>query len=61
MTERKILKRNLKVKPSTPNDIIYVELNRSNIISKIKQRQRKFYRHSKELKQKEATLSKILG
>ena len=59
-TERKLLKRILKVKPSTPNDIIYVELNRCDIISKIKHRQRKFYKKCKTLKEDEATLRKIL-
>ena len=33
--ERKLLKPILKVKPNTPNNIIYVALNRSDIISKI--------------------------
>lgn len=41
--ERKVLKSILGVKQGTPNDLIYIELKRCNIISKIKKRQYNFY------------------
>ena len=41
--ERRILKRILQVKSNTANDIIYVELNRCDVASKMKSRQCKFY------------------
>ena len=56
--ERKLLKTILKVKP---NDIIYVELNRPDIISKIKQCQEKFYKKCKMLQQDEAVVREVLG
>ena len=59
-TERKILKSILRVKQSTPNDLLYIELDRCDIISKIKYRQMRFFQKCKELKRSEATLSKVL-
>ena len=43
LIERKALKRCLGVKSSTPDDMIYTELNRSNIINAIKDRQHTFF------------------
>ena len=40
--ERKLLKRILGVKKGTPNDLIYIELKRTDIISRIKDLQYKF-------------------
>ena len=59
-TEQKLLKTILKVKPSTPTDIVYVELNRGDILSKIKERQKKFYEKCKKLKEEEAAVRNIL-
>ena len=42
--ELKALKSCLGVKLSTPNDIVYTELNRADIIAEIKHRQYNFYR-----------------
>ena len=58
--ERRILKIILQVKSITPNDIIYVELNRCDVVSKMKSRQCKFYHKFKQLNQDEATARKIL-
>ena len=43
LLERQALKRCLGVKASTPDDIIYTELDRSDIVSTIKERQFKFF------------------
>ena len=59
-TERKLLKAILKVKTNTPNDIIYAELDRCDVISKIKHRQKMFFKKCKALKQEEAVVKKIL-
>ena len=58
--EWRILKRVLQAKPNTPNDIIYVELNRCDVVSKMKSRQCKFYHKFRKLNQDEATARKIL-
>ena len=55
--ERRILKGILQVKA---NDIIYVELNRCDIVSKVKSRQCKFYHKFKQLNEDEATARKVL-
>ena len=55
-----MLKRILQVKANTPNDLIYVELNRCDIVSKVKSRQCKFYHQFKELNEDEATARKVL-
>ena len=54
------MKRILQVKPSTPNEIIYTELGRCDIISKIKVRQKNFFRRCNELTKEEAALKTIL-
>ena len=41
--DREILRRVLQVKPNTPNDIIYIELNRCDIIINIKHKQKKVF------------------
>ena len=56
--ERRILERILQVKTNTPNDIIYVELNRCDVVSKVKSRQCKFYHKFKQLNKDEATARK---
>ena len=55
-----MLKTILKVKPNTLNDIIFVEINRPDIISKIKQSQKKFYKKCKTLQQDEAVVREVL-
>ena len=49
LLERQALKRCLGVKASTPDDIVYMELNRPNIVNSIKERQRKFFDKLPEL------------
>ena len=49
LLERQALKRCLGVKTSTPDDIIYTELNRPNIVNSIKEQQRKFFDKLPEL------------
>ena len=58
--ERKILKRILQVKPNTPTDIIYTELNRCNIITRTKFRQFNFYERFKLLNQEDCIARRIL-
>ena len=41
--ERTALKRCLGVKASTPDDIVYTEVNRANIVNKIKEQQYQFF------------------
>ena len=43
LMERQALKRCLGVKSSTPDDIIYTELDRANIVNKIKEQQNQFF------------------
>ena len=61
LIERKMLKRILQVKPSTPNEIIYTELGRCDIITKIKVRQKRFFERCNELTEEEASLKTILN
>ena len=58
--ERKLLKRLLQVKSSTPNAIVYTELGRSDRISMIKARQKRFYMNCKKLTREEAVMRCIL-
>ena len=41
--ERKLLKQILQVKPNTPNEMVYTELGRCDMISAIKVRQKTFF------------------
>ena len=43
LMERTALKRCLGVKASTPDDIIYTEVNRANIVNRIKEQQHQFF------------------
>ena len=56
--EKKVLKTILKVKSGTTNDLVYHELRRGDIVSRIKDRQHKFYKKLKELPRDEAIVSK---
>ena len=58
--ERWLIKRILQVKQNTPNDIIYVGLNRCDIVSAIKCRQYNFYKKFRQLKTQESTARGIL-
>ena len=58
--ERRLIKRILQVKQNTPNDIIYVGLNRCDIVSAIKCRQYNFYKKFRQLKTQESTARGIL-
>ena len=49
VTEHKLLKRILQVKPRTPNEIVYTELGRCDTISTIKMRQKRFFQRCKKL------------
>ena len=59
-TERKALKRCLGVKNNTPTNMIYIELNRPDIIAIIRDRQYKFFQKILSLSKDEATVSNIL-
>ena len=59
--ERKMLKRILQVKSNTPDNIIYVELNRCDVVTKIKSRQYNFYLKFKQLNQEVSTARRILS
>ena len=43
LMERNALKRCLGVKASTPDDIVYTEVNRANIVNRIKEQQHQFF------------------
>ena len=58
--ERKLLKMILQVKSSTPNELVYVELGRCNILCRIKQRQKRFFERCKQLTDEDAILSRIM-
>ena len=58
--ERKALKCVLKVKSSTSNDVIYNELKRPDIVSKIKELQWKFFQRVKKLNEEEALVVSIM-
>ena len=57
--ERKALKACLGVKQSTPNNILYVELNRADIIAIIRHRQYSFYQRFLELDEEESVAKQI--
>ena len=58
--ERLALKRCLGVKRSTPDDIIYIEVNRPEIIAVIKDRQFTFYRKLVSLREDEAIVKQFM-
>ena len=58
--ERKLLKMILQVKSSTPNELVYVELGRCNILCRIKQHQKRFFERCKQLTDEDAILSRIM-
>ena len=58
--EIKLLKTILKIKKGTTNDIVFYELKRSNIISRIKDRQYRFFRKLLELPEHISIMKKIL-
>ena len=59
-TERQALKRILCVKSSTPNDLLYIELNRADIVANIRDRQQKFYRKLLSLEEGSAIILDVL-
>ena len=59
-TERKLLKIILQVKPSTPNEIVYTEIGRCDMMCRIKKRQKRFFESCKQLTEEDAILSKIM-
>ena len=60
LAERKALKRILKVKLGTSNDLVYNELKRPGIISKIKDLQWKFFQHLKKLNEEDALVNPLM-
>ena len=60
MIERKALKAILKVKSGTTNDLVYHELRRGDIVSKIKDRQCNFYKKLVQLPDDEAIVNTII-
>lgn len=57
--EREALKRCLGVKTGTSNDLVYIELNKADIISDIKDKQYKFYNKIISLDPEEAIVKNI--
>ena len=60
LLERKLLKRILCVKSSVPDDIIYLELDRADILASIKQRQYGFFENLMKLSAEEAVARRIV-
>ena len=60
LIERKALKRCLGVKSSTPNNILYIELNKADIISTICDRQYQFFQKITELSYEEAVVKYVV-
>ena len=58
--EKKALKAILKVKSGTTSDLVYHELRRGDIVSRIKDRQRKFFMKVSQLPQEGAIVQTIL-
>ena len=58
--ERKALKRCLGIKSSTPNDLLYIELNRADVIATVKDRQHKFYQKLFALEEGSAVILDVL-
>ena len=61
LIERKGLKRCLGVKSSTPNDIVYIELNKADIISNILDKQYNFFQKISNLSEDEAVVKNIVN
>ena len=60
LLERQALRRCLGVKANTPNNLLYIETNRSDIVAVIRDRQYKFYKKVSTLEREEATIRNIL-
>ena len=58
--ERKALKRCLGVKSSTPDHLLYIEVNRADIVASIRDRQHKFYRKLLSLDEGSAIILDVL-
>ena len=61
LLERKLLKRILCVKSNVPDDILYLELDRPDIMSVIKQRQLNFYQNLLKLGEDESITRKLVA
>ena len=59
--ERKMLKKVLNVKHNTPNDLIYIEIERMDIVAAIKQRQKSLFKRILELREDEAIVKKMVN
>ena len=60
LIERQALKRCLGVKSSTPDDLLYIELDRSDIVSTIRARQCNFYQKLMSLEENSAIILDVL-
>ena len=60
LVERKALKRCLGVKSSTPNDLLYIELDLADIVASIRDRQHKFYQKLLSLEEGTAIVLDVL-
>ena len=58
--ERQALKRCLGVKSSTPDNLLYIELNRADIMASIRDRQHKFYQKLLSLEEGSAIILDVL-
>ena len=60
LLERQALRRCLGVKANTPNNLLYIETNRADIVAVIRDKQYKFYKKVSTLEREEATIRNIL-
>lgn len=61
LLERKLLRSILGVKQNTPDDLLYLELDKHDIMASIKHRQRKFFQRLLDLSPDDAIASKIVN
>ena len=61
LLERKLLKRIMGVKSNVPDDILYLELDRPDIMSIIRERQYNFYTNLLQLKEDESITRKLMS
>ena len=60
LLERQALKRCLAVKSSTPDDLLYIELDRADIVASLRDRQHNFYRKLLSLDEDSAVILDVL-
>ena len=61
MLERKLVKRILGVKSNVPDELLYLELDRADILTFVKQRQYRFYQNLLKLGEEESICRKLVS